>query len=65
MTSAELGYTVSGYVKKNELTGQIMEEEFKLFPPKEQIPGVFKKVFSDSQGVINKPQIYAILTQLE
>ena len=55
MTSAELGYTVSGYVKKNEITGNVMDEEFKLFPPKENIPGVFKRVFSDNQGVVNKP----------
>ena len=55
MTSAELGYTVSGYVKKNEITGNIIEEEFKLFPPKENIPFVFKRVFSDNQGVISKP----------
>ena len=54
-TSAELGYTVCGYVKKNEITGNIMEEEFKMFPPKENIPFVFKRVFSDNQGVIDKP----------
>ena len=55
MTSAELGYTISGYVKKNEITGNVMDEEFKLFPPKENIPAVFKRVFSDNQGVVNKP----------
>lgn len=34
-TSAELGYTISGYIKKNEITGNIMDEEFKMFPAKE------------------------------
>lgn len=32
-TSAELGYTICGFCQKDGQTGQVIESEFKMFPP--------------------------------
>ena len=53
-TTPELGFIVCGYCQKDPRTGDIVSNEFKLFPPKEGVEPVFRKVFiknAESQQV--------------
>ena len=65
-TSAELGYTVCGYCKKDVNSGETVETKYKLFPPKEDIPEVFRKVFESkmSPGKVDKNAVNMIKAEL-
>ena len=49
-TTSSLGYTICGFCKKDPVTGQTIESQFKIYPAKAHIPDVFHKVFSQGGG---------------
>ena len=44
-TSAELGYTIAGFLRK-DAAGKTMARAYKMFPPKEKVAAVFRNVFA-------------------
>ena len=65
-TSAELGYTVDGYCKKDVNSGETIETKYKLHCSKEEIPAVFRKVFESkmSSGKVDEKAVNMIKAEL-